>query len=137
MDLLSRMQLSLLPERPPVVLGLELSVKTILATEAGGDLYDFVQDEAGALWVAAGDVSGHGYSCGIQQAMVMAALASLVKAGRNPSDILVEIDRVLRRGRSGRLFTSVVLLRVDPATGVGVLANAGHPFPLLLNEGKA
>jgi hypothetical protein len=136
MDLLSRMQLSLLPERPPAVEGLELSVKTILATEAGGDLYDFVRDESGALWIAAGDVSGHGYSCGIQQAMVMAALSSLVKAGRRPSEILVEIDRVLRMGRSERLFTSVALLRLDPATGLGLLANAGHPFPILLHEGK-
>ncbi len=137
MDLLSRMQLSLLPQKPPAVEGLELCVKTILATEAGGDLYDFVQDESGALWIAAGDVSGHGYSCGIQQAMVMAALASLVKAGRTPSSILLEIDRVLRMGRSERLFTSVALLRLDPATGSGLLANAGHPFPLLLHEGRA
>ncbi|HEX7615531.1 MAG TPA: PP2C family protein-serine/threonine phosphatase, partial [Thermoanaerobaculia bacterium] len=124
-------------ERPPAVPGLELSVKTILATEAGGDLYDFVQDESGALWIAAGDVSGHGHSCGIQQAMVMAALASLVKAGRMPSEILVEIDRVLRMGRSGRLFTSLALLKLDPKEGGGVLANAGHPFPILLHEGKA
>lgn len=136
MDLLSRMQLSLLPEKPPPVAGLDLSVRTVLATEAGGDLYDFVIDESGALWVAAGDVSGHGYSCGIQQAMVMAALASLVKAGRKPSEILVEIDRVLRMGRrSGRLFTSVVLLNLDVRTGQGLLANAGHPYPLLLHEG--
>ncbi|MEO8053794.1 MAG: PP2C family protein-serine/threonine phosphatase [Acidobacteriota bacterium] len=135
MDLLSRMQLSLLPERPPVVEGLDLAVKTVLATEAGGDLFDFVIDDAGSLWIAAGDVSGHGYSCGIQQAMVMAALASLVKAGRKPSEILVEIDRVLRMGRSGRLFTSVALLSLDPKTGKGLLANAGHPYPLLLDEG--
>jgi serine phosphatase RsbU (regulator of sigma subunit) len=40
-------------------------------------------------------------------------------------------------GRSERLFTSVALLRLDPATGSGLLANAGHPFPLLLHEGKA
>jgi hypothetical protein len=136
MDLLSRMQLSLLPEKPPLVAGLDLSVKTVLATEAGGDLYDFVQDESGALWIAAGDVSGHGYSCGIQQAMVMASLWSLVKAGRLPSEILVEIDRVLRMGRSGRLFTSVALLKLDPKSGTGFLANAGHPYPLLLHEGK-
>ena len=135
MDLLSRMQLSLLPEKPPVVDGLDLAVKTVLATEAGGDLFDFVIDDAGTLWIAAGDVSGHGYSCGIQQAMVMAALASLVKAGRRPSEILVEIDRVLRMGRSGRLFTSVALLNLDPKTGKGLLANAGHPYPLLLEEG--
>jgi serine phosphatase RsbU (regulator of sigma subunit) len=134
MDLLSRMQLSLLPEKPPSVEGLDLAVKTVLATEAGGDLFDFVIDDAGTLWIAAGDVSGHGYSCGIQQAMVMAALASLVKAGRRPSEILVEVDRVLRMGRSGRLFTSVALLSLDPRTGKGLLANAGHPYPLLLEE---
>ena len=34
MDLLSRMQLSLLPEKPPPVDGLDLAVKTVLATEA-------------------------------------------------------------------------------------------------------
>ena len=128
MDLLSRMQLSLLPEKPPVVDGLDLAVKTVLASEAGGDLFDFVLDDAGMLWIAAGDVSGHGYSCGIQQAMVMASLASLVKSGRRPSDILVEIDRVLRTGRSGRLFTSLALLCLDPKTGGGLLANAGHPY---------
>jgi serine phosphatase RsbU (regulator of sigma subunit) len=135
MDLLSRMQLSLLPEKPPVVDGLDLAVRTVLATEAGGDLFDFVIDDAGTLWIAAGDVSGHGYSCGIQQAMVMASLSSLVKAGRRPSGILVEIDRVLRMGRSGRLFTSLALLNLDPKTGTGLLANAGHPYPLLLVEG--
>src|SRR5262249_47259058 len=68
MDLLSRMQLALLPD-PPEVPGLEIEVESVLATEAGGDLYDFTLDADGALWIAAGDVSGHGYSCGIQQAM--------------------------------------------------------------------
>jgi serine phosphatase RsbU (regulator of sigma subunit) len=136
MDLLSRMQLSLLPEKPPHVAGLELAVKTVLATEAGGDLYDFVTDDAGELWIAAGDVSGHGYSCGIQQAMVMAALSSLVKAGRSPGEILEEVDRVLRMGRSGRLFTSLALLRFDVKAGRAVFANAGHPFPLLLAGGR-
>lgn len=135
MDLLSRMQLALLPEKAPHVDGLDLGVRTLLATEAGGDLYDFVEDEAGALWIAAGDVSGHGYSCGIQQAMVKAALVSLVKDGRRPGEILGDVDRVLRTGRGSRLFTSLALLRLDPKTGRGLLANAGHPFPLLLVEG--
>jgi len=137
MDLLARMQLALLPERPPDVPGLETAVRTELATEAGGDLYHFLRDEDGRFWIAAGDVSGHGYSCGIQQAMVMAALGSLVKAGRSPSGILAEVDRVLRMGRHERQFTSLVLLRLDPRTGEGVFANAGHPYPILVVEGRS
>ncbi|MBK9968446.1 MAG: serine/threonine-protein phosphatase [Holophagales bacterium] len=137
MDLLSRMQLALLPDHPPEVPGLQIAARTILATEAGGDLYEFLVDEEGALWVAAGDVAGHGYSCGIQGAMVKACLLTLVKAGRRPAEILAEVDRVLRAANTGRLFTSLVLARIDPATGRGVLANAGHPWPLLVVEGKA
>lgn len=136
MDLLSRMQVALLPDHPPEVPGLQIAAKTILATEAGGDLYEFLVDEEGALWVAAGDVAGHGYSCGIQGAMVKACLLTLVKAGRRPAEILVEVDRVLRAANSGRLFTSLVLVRIEPETGRGVLANAGHPYPLLVVEGK-
>ena len=137
MDLLSRMQVALLPDHPPDVPGLQIASRTILATEAGGDLYEFLVDEEGSLWVAAGDVAGHGYSCGIQGAMVKACLLTLVKAGRRPGEILVEVDRVLRAANSGRLFTSLVLARIDPATGRGVLANAGHPWPLLVVEGRA
>lgn len=135
MDLLSRMQLALLPDHPPEVPGLQVAARTILATEAGGDLYEFLVDEEGALWVAAGDVAGHGYSCGIQGAMVKACLLTLVKAGRRPAEVLAEVDRVLRAANAGRLFTSLVLARIDPATGRGVLANAGHPYPLLVVEG--
>jgi hypothetical protein len=137
MDLLARMQVALLPDHPPEVPGLQIAARTVLATEAGGDLYEFLVDEEGALWVAAGDVAGHGYSCGIQGAMVKACLLTLVKAGRRPGEILTEVDRVLRSANSGRLFTSLVLARIDPGTGRGVLANAGHPYPLLVVEGRA
>ncbi len=137
MDLLSRMQLALLPDQPPEVPGLAIAARTILATEAGGDLYEFVVDEEGHLWVAAGDVSGHGFSCGIQGAMVKACLMSLVRAGGSPAAILGEVDRVLRATKGTRLFTSLALWRLDPRSGRGVLANAGHPFPLLVVEGRA
>jgi len=137
MDLLSRMQVALLPDRPPEVPGLQLAARTLVATEAGGDLYEFLVDDDGALWVAAGDVAGHGYSCGIQGAMVKACLLTLVKAGRRPGEILAEVDRVLRVASHARLFTSLVLVRIDPKTGRGLLANAGHPYPLLLVEGRA
>jgi len=137
MDLLARMQVALLPDHPPEIPGLQIAARTILATEAGGDLYEFLVDEEGSLWVAAGDVAGHGFSCGIQGAMVKACLLTLVKAGRRPAEILVEIDRVLRAAQTGGLFTSLLLARIDPSTGHGVLANAGHPYALLLVEGRA
>ncbi|HEY0554721.1 MAG TPA: SpoIIE family protein phosphatase [Thermoanaerobaculia bacterium] len=131
MDLLARMQRELLPEVPAVA-GWEIAVDSILATEAGGDLYDFVTDADGNLWIAAGDVAGHGYSCAIVQAMTAAALTSTITAAQTPSQVLREVDRVIRRGGAHRNFTSLALVRLDPRTGEALLGNAGHPFPLLL-----
>jgi sigma-B regulation protein RsbU (phosphoserine phosphatase) len=129
MDLLARMQLGLLPKEMPVIEGYEVAARSILATEAGGDLYDFVNDSNGRIWIAAGDVSGHGYSCAIAQAMTKAGLASLVEADRTPAIVLQRLDLVLRGIGSPRTFTSMLLLRLDPPTGDVLVSNAGHPYP--------
>jgi sigma-B regulation protein RsbU (phosphoserine phosphatase) len=132
MDLLARMQLGLLPQGLPRLPGYEVTARSLLATEAGGDLYDFLRDERGRLWIAAGDVSGHGYSCAIGQASVKAALLSLVDSNATPAKILDRVDRVMRGSSvGGRQFATLCLLCLEEATGRIVLSNAGHPFPLL------
>jgi sigma-B regulation protein RsbU (phosphoserine phosphatase) len=133
MDLLSRMQLGLLPTQLPEIPGWEIAARSILATEAGGDLYDVISDEEGNLWVANGDVAGHGYSCAIAQAMTVAALTSLIIPGATPGQVLQGVDRVIRRSGIHRHFTSLALLRIDAESGDALLSNAGHPFPLLLS----
>ena len=134
MDLLARMQLGLLPQQLPRITGWEIAATSLLATEAGGDLYDFFPDEEGFLWIAAGDVAGHGYSCSIAQAMTVASLSSLITSTQTPAGVLQRVDRVLRRN-THRHFTTLVLLRLEPRSGIGQLANAGHPYAMLSAEG--
>jgi hypothetical protein len=135
MVLLARMQRGLLPPTLPQVPGWELAAHSALANEAGGDLYDVLPDEEGYVWIAAGDVAGHGYSCAVAQAMVQAALAGLVGRGRSPGQVLAEVDRVLRTASPTRSFTTLALLRLRPETGEVLMANAGHPHPLLAEGG--
>ncbi len=90
----------------------------------------FDEDEEGNLWIAIGDVSGHGYQCAIAQAMTKASLTSLVSAEHKPSALLSRIDKVLRRGGSARTFTSLALAKIDVATGNVTLSNAGNPYPV-------
>jgi sigma-B regulation protein RsbU (phosphoserine phosphatase) len=135
MGLLARMQVGLLPTHLPQIEGWEIAARSLLATEAGGDLYDFLVDDAGRLWIAAGDVAGHGYSCAIVHAMTTAALASLVTPERTPAEVLGLVDKVLRRG-GHRNFASLALLLLDTATGKALLSNAGHPYPLALSAGE-
>jgi sigma-B regulation protein RsbU (phosphoserine phosphatase) len=134
MGLLARMQLGLLPPVPDIG-GWEIAARSLVATEAGGDLYDFIEDDAGQLWIAAGDVAGHGYSCTIVHAMTAAALSSLIAPDKTPAEVLRQVDRVLRRG-GHRNFASLALLRLDPATGEGLFGNAGHPYPMALSGGE-
>ena len=134
-DLLARMQVGLLPREMPQVEGWQIAARSVLAHEAGGDLYDFLRDAAGGLWIAAGDVAGHGYSCAVMQAMVKAGLASLIEPGETPARVLTQLDRVLRTAGSDHSFTSLALLRLDPATGEALLGNAGHPYPLVFAGG--
>jgi hypothetical protein len=136
MSLLARMQGALLPRTLPAVGGWELAARSVIANEAGGDLYDVLRDEEGYLWIAAGDVAGHGYSCAIAQAMTKAALASLIGRERTPSEVLRRMDRVLRAAGTQRNFTSLALLRLRPETGEAVLGNAAYPYPLLAAEGE-
>jgi sigma-B regulation protein RsbU (phosphoserine phosphatase) len=135
-DLLARMQEGLLPQEMPRVEGYQIAARSVLAGEAGGDLYDFLRDEAGGLWIAAGDVAGHGYSCAVAQAMVKAGLLSLVETGETPSSVLRRLDQVLRGVITDHSFTSLALIRLDPETGEARLANAGYPYPLVMEPGR-
>jgi Stage II sporulation protein E (SpoIIE) len=135
-DLLSRMQVGLLPQEMPRVEGYEITARSVLASEAGGDLYDFLRDDAGRLWIAAGDVAGHGYSCAVAQAMVKAGLLSLIEPDESPAGVLRQLDCVLRGVSADHSFTSLALLRLNPGTGEALLANAGYPYPMVWSAGQ-
>lgn len=135
-DLLARMQAGLLPRELPRIDGYDLAARSVLASEAGGDLYDFLRDEAGHLWIAAGDVAGHGYSCVIAQAMIKGGLVSLIAPEESPAGVLRQLHRVLQGASTDHSFTSLALLRLAPETGEAVVANAAYPYPLLFAGGQ-
>jgi hypothetical protein len=135
-DLLARMQLGLLPQEMPRLEGYQVAARSVLASDAGGDLYDFLRDAAGHLWIAGGDVAGHGYSCAVAQAMVKAGLLSLVEPEETPAGVLRQLDRVLRSTSIDHSFTALALIRLDPATGDALFANAGNPYPLIAEFGR-
>jgi sigma-B regulation protein RsbU (phosphoserine phosphatase) len=68
--------------------------------------------------------------------MVKAGLLSLVEPGETPAGVLGRLDRVLRDVSTDHSFTSLALIRLDPATGEALFANAGHPYPLVAEFGR-
>jgi serine phosphatase RsbU (regulator of sigma subunit) len=127
-----KLQLSMLPQKLPEHPEIEISVFMQTATEVGGDYYDFLLDDEGALTVVVGDATGHGLNAG----MVVTATKSLFNAEAQRDDlreILTVISDSLVRMKFGLLFMSLLLLRIK--NNKLQISAAGMP-PALIYRGR-
>jgi len=128
------MQRSLLPDYEPEIEGLDVGATYAASTrvEIGGDLYDFLVLEDGALAVALGDVTGHGVDAAADMAMVKFTFRSLARRYPEPGAFLAAANEVVLEEVDPAKFVTMVYLRVDPARTELICASAGHPRPRLL-----
>jgi hypothetical protein len=93
------------------------------ANEVGGDFYQILPLQDGAVLVVVGDVSGKG----LRAAMVVSMVIGLVRshASLSPGALLEHINRAIA-GRLDGGFVTCAVLRIEK-DGCGVVANAGHP----------
>ena len=136
------LQLAMLPPRFPewtAARPVHLHAAMEPAREVGGDLYDMFWMDDGRLCFMVGDVSGKGAAA----AMFMARMRSLVRlavglwqrfdrANVTPSAVARAVNRELFEENSGRMFVTLFLGFLDPATGRIAFANAGHPAPFVI-----
>ena len=105
------LQNSLLPKVLPTVDGFEISTYLKPATEIGGDYYDFFYKKGEYFYAICGDATGHGVTSGI--------MVSVTKAGLNgvpmgePSTILGQLNRIVKRVNFGRLRMSLSVAKFD------------------------
>ncbi|MEO3822559.1 SpoIIE family protein phosphatase [Actinomadura sp. B10D3] len=98
----------------------------------GGDFYDTVQTDGGAVHLMIGDVAGHGpdeAALGVQLRM---AWRTLVLAGHTGEQLLGTLDTVLgHERRSEEIFTTLCMITIAPSRRTARMHLAGHPAPLL------
>jgi len=134
------LQRSLLPDRLPSVPGLVMAARYLPVTrnmEIGGDWYDVFRLADGRLGVAVGDVMGKGLTAAAGMGRVRNALRALALTDPRPAAVLVGLDRLFSATEEEEQVTTVAYLVIDPATGEGVLGNAGHLPALVLQAGCA
>lgn len=95
LEIAKRVQTSIIP-RNFTFEGVEVAGAMVPAEEVGGDYFD-VRKANDGIWIAIGDVAGHGLDAGLVMLMVQAATAALVKTRPNstPSDVLGHLNEVL------------------------------------------
>ncbi|MFJ2744957.1 SpoIIE family protein phosphatase [Streptomyces sp. NPDC087440] len=122
--------------RPPVprVPGVDLAVHyapSDPAAPTGGDFYDWFTLPDGTLHITVVDALGHGVRSTRSALTVTHAVRTLALEGYPLESLLARADRQLTPFAPG-LQATVLLVRLDPATGALRIANGSHPPALLL-----
>jgi serine phosphatase RsbU (regulator of sigma subunit) len=127
-----KLQLSMLPDKVPVVPGLELSVYMKPATEVGGDYYDFKLN-TNSLIIAIGDATGHGMKAGT----MVATIKGLFTAEIFNSEIFSFMNKsnsVVRDMRLGNLFMAMLIAKINKEKIT--LSSAGMPPALIYRNNE-
>jgi len=105
MELARQIQTSLLPKLfNNIHLDLEIAAEMLPADQVGGDFYDITLDRSGFLWLAIGDVSGHGVTPGL--IMMMAQTVHTTVTANLDCDakgVVITINNILYKNVHERL----------------------------------
>ncbi len=127
MEQARRIQLSMLPEAPPLSQDFEIAVYMKTASEVGGDYYDFFPQDDGSIFAVTGDATGHGISAGMMVSMTKSALKALDV--QSPHILLQQLNGVIRAVNPARMNMALAVAHVgyhDIA-----LSSAAMPPPFL------
>ncbi len=103
----------------------------------GGDFFDLVQTEDGAVHALVGDVCGQGADEAAIGVSLRAAWRALALARDEPELVVLTMQRVLERERHvPGLFATLCTLEIEPQSRVAQLVRAGHPQPVLIAGGS-
>jgi sigma-B regulation protein RsbU (phosphoserine phosphatase) len=131
-----RIQLSLLPESNPQILGWEFATHYGPARQIGGDYYDFFQltNKGTQLGMVIADVSGKGVSAALFMALSRSIIRTKAFTGRRPWEVLRIANRLICKDSRSNLFITAFYATLDTDTGHLVFTNAGHNRPVWLND---
>ncbi|MEU8851556.1 SpoIIE family protein phosphatase [Streptomyces sp. NPDC048564] len=124
------------PYRLPPLPGVKVVVRYVPASrqaEIGGDFYAALRTREGVL-TAVGDVVGHSLDAATVMVEIRHALRAYCVEESDPGTLAERLDRMLVHYHPD-VTATVCLALVDPGTGRGRIANAGHIPPLLVRDG--
>lgn len=133
----SQLQKDILPDKPPFVPGLEITVKTRSAVEVGGDNFDFVTyDNGNKTLMYIGDVTGHGVPAALVMTMVHTLVSIFSEMSSNIYDIVVNVNRHLKSRIKSTMFMTMVMLNWDHENQKMSYVGAGHEHLLVYRAGS-
>lgn len=127
-DQARQIQQLLIPEAIPTIPGFVLETEYKPAQKVGGDFFQVLADGQGGVLVLLGDVTGKGLQAGMQVALIVGAIRTIVETSYEPRVVLEALNRRLC-GR-GHSYATCVAMHIC-ADGKTTISNAGHLAPYL------
>ena len=130
----TQVQHHLLPRRLPAVPGYDVGAASLPAHGVGGDFHDVLVPDATSAVLVLGDVSGKGMAAGLVASSVQARIQTAVRHGAwtSPMTLVAALNAEVSATTEVARYATLVLARLDCATGCVEYVNAGHPEALLL-----
>ncbi|WP_233211188.1 SpoIIE family protein phosphatase [Mycobacterium sp. shizuoka-1] len=127
------LQAAVLPTSPGLIDGVDVGVSyepADVVQGLGGDWYDALELPHGRMYLAVGDVVGHGLPAVEDMAQLRSAGRALALQGLAPAQLLGSLNTFTRLASNGKFATMGVAV-LDPESGTLAYGAAGHPPPLL------
>ena len=131
------LQAAVLPSNPEPIPGIDFGVNyepADVAQGLGGDWYDVLELRRKLVYLAVGDVVGHGLPAVEDMAQLRSAGRALALQGLPPAQLLAELNTFTRRASHGQ-FATMSIAVYNPVSGSLDYASAGHPPALLRRSG--
>jgi serine phosphatase RsbU (regulator of sigma subunit) len=132
----SALQAAALPRTLPTSPRLRLAAGYRAASEGsqvGGDWYDAFELQSGHIALVVGDAAGHGLHAAALMTQMRNALRAHLFDSLGPSESIAKLSSFVAT-QEPDAFATIICVEIDPLTGEGVWASAGHPAPIVLSR---
>jgi serine phosphatase RsbU (regulator of sigma subunit) len=124
----------------PSIEGIDLAALSLPAGReelVGGDFHDAARLVDGRVLALIGDAMGKGIAAAGLTETVRSAVRTAAIVSPSPSTVLANVNRLLLQDDVRRQLATALLVVLDPVSGVGHMASAGHPPPVKLSSAGA
>ncbi len=131
-------QMSIMPNKDPVIKGFDISGICIPAQEVGGDFFDYfsINNDKSKFGVIIGDVSGKGMKAAMTAIMTNGMLIMETNETSSINAILKKVNTPLYIKTGKEVFTAVCLIILNLDSKEVIFTNAGLPNPIIKSDNK-
>lgn len=129
-----------LPRAPLTLAGLRVEVAYLpaqLGLSVGGDWFSAIELPGGDALFVVGDVAGHGIDAVATMAQLRFTAKGMISTGSSLTGALARLNRLLLHSRDTHGTATLILARYRSEERRLEWAQAGHPPPILLRDGRA